>query len=93
MSSVNMLRNARGLSQAPIDDIESYWTPLEKVEVKRKLACSIYGSPETVRTGIERLVERTQADELMIVSDVFDHNARLRSFELIAASAPAYARP
>jgi luciferase family oxidoreductase group 1 len=93
MTSVNMLRNARGLSKPPIDDIESYWTPLEKVEVKRKLACSIYGAPETVRAGIERLVERTQADELMIVSDVFDHHARLRSFELIAASMPAYARP
>jgi len=92
MSSVNMLRNKRGLSKPPIDDIELYWTPLEKVQVQRKLAVSIYGSPETVRTGIERLVERTQADELMVVSDVFDHAARLRSLELIAANLPAYAQ-
>jgi luciferase family oxidoreductase group 1 len=92
MSSVNMLRNKRGLSKPPIDDIELYWTPLEKVQVQRKLAVSIYGSPETVRTGIERLVERTQADELMVVSDVFDHAARLRSLELIAANVPAYAQ-
>ena len=95
MSSTNMLRNARGLSKPPIDDIESYWTPLEKVHVQRKLACSIVGSPETVRAGIERFLERTNADELMIVSDIFDHTARLRSFELMAdvANTVAAAEP
>jgi luciferase family oxidoreductase group 1 len=87
MSSTNMLRNQRGLSKPPIDDIDTYWTPLEKVQVLRKLAVSIVGSPETVNAGIENLVNRTQADELMIVSDIFDHRARLHSFELIAAAA------
>jgi luciferase family oxidoreductase group 1 len=87
MSSTNMLRNQRGLSKPPIDDIDTYWTPLEKMQVQRKLAVSIVGSPETVNAGIESLVNRTMADELMIVSDIFDHTARLRSFELIAAAA------
>lgn len=89
MSSTNMIRNSRGLSKAPIDDIETYWTPLEKVQVLRKLACSVIGSPETVRSGIDALVERTQADELMIVSDVFEHAARRRSYELIATAMAA----
>ena len=48
---------------------------------------SVIGSPDTVRRGIAELVEETAADELMIVSDVYDHEARLRSLELIAASA------
>jgi luciferase family oxidoreductase group 1 len=87
MSSTNMLRNQRGLSKPPIDDIDTYWTPLEKMQVLRKLAVSVVGSPETVNAGIENLVNRTQADELMIVSDIFDHTARLHSFELIAAAA------
>jgi luciferase family oxidoreductase group 1 len=87
MSSTNMLRNQRGLSKPPIDDIDTYWTPLEKMQVQRKLAVSIVGSPETVNAGIESLVNRTMADELMIVSDIFDHTARLRSFELIAGAA------
>jgi luciferase family oxidoreductase group 1 len=87
MSATNMLRNQRGLSKPPIDDIETYWTPLEKMQVLRKLAVSIVGSPDTVNAGIERLVDRTQADELMIVSDVFDHGARLQSFDLIAGAA------
>ena len=87
MSFVNMFRGARGLSQPPIDDIETYWSPTEKVQASRMLQRSVIGSPDTVRRGIAELVEETAADELMIVSDVYDHAARLRSFELIAASA------
>ncbi len=75
-----------GLSRPPIDDIESYWTPAEKAQAMHMLARSIIGSPNTVRAGIDALVAETGADELMIVSDVYDHAARLRSFELIAAS-------
>jgi len=84
MSFVNLFRGARGLSQPPIDDIESYWSPSEKAQVARMLARSIIGSPETVRSGIEALVAETGADELIVVSDLYDHTARLRSFELIA---------
>ena len=84
MSFVNMLRGARGLSQPPIDDIETYWTPFEKARAMQMLARSVVGSPETVRAGLKALVVETAADELIIVSDVFDHKARLRSFELIA---------
>lgn len=86
MSFVNIFRGARGLSQPPIDDIESYWTPMEKAQAMHMLARMIVGSPESVRAGIDALVAETGADELMIVSDVYDHAARLRSFELIAAA-------
>jgi luciferase family oxidoreductase group 1 len=86
MSFTNLIRGARSLSQPPIDDIESYWSPLEKVQVGQMLARSIVGSPATVRAGIDALVAETGADELIIVSDVYDHAARLRSFELIASS-------
>lgn len=87
MSFVNMFRGARGLSQPPIDDIENYWSLSEKAQVQRMLARSIVGSPETVRRGIAALVDETQADELIVVSDVYDHALRLRSFELIAEAA------
>lgn len=87
MSFANIFRGARGLSRPPIDDIETYWTPMEKAQAMRMLARSIVGSPETVREGIAALVAETAADELIVVSDVYDHAARLRSFELIAAAA------
>ncbi|GGG38501.1 LLM class flavin-dependent oxidoreductase [Chelatococcus composti] len=87
MSFTNIFRGARGVSRPPIDDIETYWTPTEKEQVMRMLARSIVGSPETVRDGIAALVAETAADELIVVSDVYDHALRLRSFELIAAAA------
>lgn len=87
MSFTNLVRGrTRELSRPPIDDIEDYWTPEEKAQVSQMLARSIVGSADTVRRGIRALVEETAADELIIVSDVYDHGARLRSLELIAAA-------
>lgn len=87
MSFTNLLRGARGLSKAPIDDIDAYWSPAEKAQAARMLARSIVGSPDTVAAGIEALVTETGADELMVVSDIYDHGKRLDSFRLIAEAA------
>ena len=84
MSFTDMFRGARGLSKPPIDDIETYWSGAEKAQASHMLAFSVVGSKQTVREGLERLISMTGADELMIVSDVFDHAARLRSYEIIA---------
>jgi luciferase family oxidoreductase group 1 len=89
MSYANIFRGARTLSQPPIDDIETYWSPVEKYQAMQMLERSIVGSRESVAAGIERLVAETGADELMVVSDVYDHKARLRSFELIAQTQDA----
>jgi alkanesulfonate monooxygenase SsuD/methylene tetrahydromethanopterin reductase-like flavin-dependent oxidoreductase (luciferase family) len=48
------------------------------------LRYAVVGSPETVRAGIERFAEQTRADELMVVSAIYDHDARVRSYELLA---------
>ncbi|WEK04870.1 MAG: LLM class flavin-dependent oxidoreductase [Candidatus Devosia phytovorans] len=86
MSFANIFRGARGLSQPPIDNIDDYWSPMEKAQAARMLGYSIYGSPDTVREGIANIIAQTGADELMVVSDVFDHAKRIRSFEIIAES-------
>ena len=86
MSFANLLRGTRSLSQPPIDDIDEYWTASEKAQAQNMLARSIVGSPDTVGAGIAALTDETGADELIIVSDVYDHAARLRSFELIAST-------
>ena len=51
------------------------------------LACSFVGSPQTVRSGLERFIEQTAADELMVAAAIYDHSARLRSYELLAGVA------
>ncbi|MFS8037504.1 LLM class flavin-dependent oxidoreductase [Xanthobacter sp. AM11] len=87
MSFADIFRGARGLSKPPIDDIETYWSPLEKVQAMRMLARSVVGGPQAVRAGLAAFVAQTGVDEVMVVSDVFDHAARLRSFEIIAEAA------
>jgi luciferase family oxidoreductase group 1 len=80
----NMVRNRRGKLQPPLDDIESYWTPPEKAQVSGMLKYSFVGARATVRPALEKFIEQTRVDELMVVSAIFDHAARLRSYELLA---------
>jgi luciferase family oxidoreductase group 1 len=88
-SFTNMLRGTRGQMPPPIADIEQYWEPHEKAQASRMLACSFVGSAETVRSGLERFVAETGADELIVAASIFDQGARLRSYEILAALAPA----
>jgi luciferase family oxidoreductase group 1 len=81
---VGMYRNVRGLLPPPIDDIEGYWSPVEKAHASNMLSCSFVGSPDTVRRGLERFIEKTGADEVMVASAIYDHAARLRSYEILA---------
>jgi len=80
----NLFRGTRGQLQPPIDDIESYWSPAEKVQASNMLRCSVVGSRQTIRDGLARLIEQTGADELMVASAIYDHGARLRSYEILA---------
>ena len=84
MSFANIFRGARGLSRPPIEDIETYWSPAEKAQAMQMLSRSIVGSPSTIQRGLENLIAETRADELIFVSDIYDHQKRLASFEIIA---------
>lgn len=88
-SFTNLVRGAPGKLQAPIDDIEEYWSPPEKHRASSMLKHSILGSPETVRRNLDRFIGLTKADELMIVTSLYDHPARLRSYEIVAELARA----
>jgi luciferase family oxidoreductase group 1 len=83
-SFANLRRGRPGPQQPPIDDIETYWTPAEREMAERMLACAIVGSPEAVRHGLERFAAYSGADELMVVSAIFDPEARRRSYAILA---------
>jgi luciferase family oxidoreductase group 1 len=91
-SFTNLLRGTRGQLRPPIDDIEAYWTPSEKARASNMLACAFVGSRETVRRGLEAFIAQTGADELMVASAIYDHSARLRSYEILAEAMDALAR-
>ena len=83
----NMMRNARGKMQPPIDDIETYWSGAEKAQAQHMLTYSFVGSPDTVRRELQEFIRVTGIDELMVTGSIYDHQARLRSFELLAGIA------
>jgi luciferase family oxidoreductase group 1 len=83
-SFTNLVRGAGGKLQAPIDNIDDYWTPIEKHHASHMLKYSIVGSPETIRKELDAFMESTNADELMIVTSLHDHPARIRSYEIVA---------
>jgi len=91
---LGMQRGVRGPLPRPIEpaELEAMWTPREKAGVQRMLAASACGAPEAVREQLNTILERTQADELIVAGAVHDHSARLRSYELLAAIAPSLTR-
>ena len=75
-------RNTRGQLPSPIADIDAFWDPHEKAGVMRSLACSVVGSPQTIRDGLQRLLKISGADEVLVAGQIYDHAARLRSFQI-----------
>ena len=78
---VALRRGAPARLPPPVDSMDGLWTDLERAQLGHVFACSVVGSPETVRRGLEAFVNRNQPDEIMVTSQTFDHGARLRSFE------------
>ena len=81
---LNLRRGQPTTLQPPVDDITSVATLQELLSVNETLAYSLVGSPETIKTQLATLIAQTQPDELIFGSHIYDHTARLRSFELLA---------
>src|SRR5690606_31521691 len=77
-------RGHPGPGPAPVDGIDAHCTRPERLALNHMLREAIVGSPDTVHAGLRALHERTQADEWMFTAQIYDHSARLRSFELAA---------
>jgi luciferase family oxidoreductase group 1 len=83
-SFLQLRRGTPGRLRPPVDTMDGLWSPQEEMELRHTFAYAAIGSKDTVREALEEFVELTHADELMIASHVFDHAARLRSYEIVA---------
>jgi luciferase family oxidoreductase group 1 len=72
------------LLQPPVDDMSELWSPQEQFGVEYTLRLAIVGGPDAVRTGLERFVAQTQVDEVIVTANIYDHAARLHSYEILA---------
>ena len=79
-----MVRGTRGQLPPPVDDIEDFWSPMEKSQSSSMLACSFHGSKATIKDRLAPLIVATGGDELMVAAAIWDHKSRVRSFELLA---------
>ncbi len=83
---VNLRRGHPGPLPPPQDGFVERLLPADRRLLDDMLSYSVVGSPETVRSGLEAIVARTGADELMLASQIYDHTARVRSYELAVPS-------
>ena len=79
----NIFRGTRGQLPPPIDDIDDYWAPEERPRVENWLRRSFVGAADTVAAGLQHFIAETNADEVIAAAAIFDHAARLASYEIL----------
>jgi alkanesulfonate monooxygenase SsuD/methylene tetrahydromethanopterin reductase-like flavin-dependent oxidoreductase (luciferase family) len=84
---IRMRRNTRGQLPPPIENIDDFCEPHEKMTAAHALRCSAIGSLETVRKEMQYWLDQTGANEIIITGQIYDHQARLKSFEIAAEAA------
>ncbi|MFS0750178.1 LLM class flavin-dependent oxidoreductase [Oceanobacillus sp. 1P07AA] len=82
---LNLRRGKESKLQPPVENMDTIWSPMEKAAVEESLdpRTTIIGSKETIKKGIEAFRKETEADEMIITSQIYDMKARLRSYEII----------
>jgi alkanesulfonate monooxygenase SsuD/methylene tetrahydromethanopterin reductase-like flavin-dependent oxidoreductase (luciferase family) len=83
-SFVNLRSGRPTTLQPPVEGYENHLAPHERLMLDEVLSCSAVGSPATVKDALQDFVARTQPDEIMIASMIYDHRARVRSYEIAA---------
>ncbi|WP_052487033.1 LLM class flavin-dependent oxidoreductase [Gordoniibacillus kamchatkensis] len=81
---LNIIRGRSGQLSPPVDSLDGVWSEYEKSIVRQQLSYSVVGSKQTVRDRLRQIVSETGADELIAAGQIYDHAARLRSYELLA---------
>jgi len=81
---LQLIRNRPVVLLPPVDSMEPLWQDFERAAVESKLSAAIVGSEATVKAGIERLLADTGANELIVVTDTYEHADRLASYERVA---------
>jgi luciferase family oxidoreductase group 1 len=81
---INLRSGRPGKLPPPVDDMDARIDPRARMMLDNALTCSIVGAPDTVRRDLQAFIGSTDADELMVTAQIFDHAARRRSFQLLA---------
>ncbi|BCJ85605.1 LLM class flavin-dependent oxidoreductase [Effusibacillus dendaii] len=81
---LNLVRGLPGQLHPPVENMDELWTDYEKAAVKQQLRYTFVGGPKAVEEQLQSFLDDTQADEIMVNAQIFDHQARLRSYEIVS---------
>ncbi|RED61724.1 LLM class flavin-dependent oxidoreductase [Cohnella lupini] len=81
---LNMIRGRFSQLPPPVDSMDDLWSPHEEAALRKQFGYAVVGDPEQVKTRLQAVLDETDADELIIASQIYDHQARLKSFEIVA---------
>ena len=89
LAFANLRRGRPGPLPPPVDDIALHLDAMDRHALEQVLSFAVVGGPDTVRRGLEEAIAATDADELIVASQLYEHVARLRSYELVAQARDA----
>jgi luciferase family oxidoreductase group 1 len=81
---LRLIRNQPVELLPPVDSMNLLWNELEQAAVESRLGAAVIGSNATVKAGLEKLVDDTGADEIIVVTDTYEHTDRLESYRRVA---------
>jgi alkanesulfonate monooxygenase SsuD/methylene tetrahydromethanopterin reductase-like flavin-dependent oxidoreductase (luciferase family) len=84
---LQLIRNQPVELLPPVDSMQSLWEDRERAAVESRLRAAIVGSNATVKAGLESLVSETGADEVIVVTDTYEHADRLKSYQRLSGVA------
>jgi len=82
--ALGMIRGTRSPLPPPVENMENHWMPHEAAAVQQMMSYTFVGGPQSIQVGLQVFVDQHQLDEVMIVSHIYDHEARLRSYGIVA---------
>ena len=84
MLFMGIVTNKRRLLQPPVDSMDGIWSDMEEAAVEQMLDFTFIAGPDKLKEQLQSFLKHTQVDELMVTSHIYDHQARLRSYEIVA---------
>lgn len=81
---LNLIRGIPSRLKPPVETMEGIWSEFEKTTIQQQLRTTMTGTAETVKKKLQSFLDETQADELIVNAQIYDHQERLHSYEIVS---------
>lgn len=81
---LKLIRGQTGPLNPPVDSMDKLWSAYEEATVRKQLSYTITGNKDSIAEKLQAVIDETEADELIVAAQIYDHQARLRSYEILA---------